>query len=198
MDKLCSACNITKELDQFPRGARYTDGRRGVCKICTKNYSKTFCVKEGEYLCTICNKTLKHTEFYKCSSNKNGLRTTCKTCNPLKNNFKFKYDNNKNLRISHNLRTRIRNAVKHPKGTKSAKTLELVGCTVEDLCLFLEAEFTEGMTWVNYGDWHIDHMRPCASFDLEDPEEQKRCFHWTNLQPLWAQDNLRKGAKIVS
>jgi len=88
--------------------------------------------------------------------------------------------------------------VKHQKGIKSAKTSELLGCTVEDLRLFLEAEFVEGMSWENYGEWHVDHIRPCASFNLEDPEEQKRCFHWTNLQPLWAQDNLRKGAKIVS
>jgi hypothetical protein len=87
--------------------------------------------------------------------------------------------------------------VKRQKGIKSAKTLELVGCTVEDLRLFLEAEFVEGMTWDNYGEWHIDHMRPCASFNLEDPDEQKKCFHWTNLQPLWAQDNIRKGAKNV-
>lgn len=80
---------------------------------------------------------------------------------------------------------------------KTGKTLELTGCSKEELITHLETKFTDGMTWDNYGEWHIDHIRPCASFDLEDPEEQKRCFHWTNLQPLWAQDNIRKGAKIV-
>jgi HNH endonuclease. len=53
------------------------------------------------------------------------------------------------------------------------------------------------MSWDNYGrdGWHIDHIRPCASFDLTDPEQQRQCFHYTNLQPLWAADNIRKGAK---
>ena len=73
--------------------------------------------------------------------------------------------------------------------------MELSGCSKEELYTFLEAEFSEGMTWENYGKWHVDHIRPCASFNLEDVEEQKKCFHWTNLQPLWAVDNIRKGSK---
>jgi hypothetical protein len=67
---------------------------------------------------------------------------------------------------------------------------------VEQLRQHLEAQFTDGMSWDNYGrdGWHIDHIRPCASFDLTDPEQQRQCFHYTNLQPLWAADNIRKGA----
>ncbi len=80
---------------------------------------------------------------------------------------------------------------------KSAHTLELLGCTVEELCAHLEAQFQPGMTWDNYGfyGWHIDHIIPCAAFDLSDPEQQRACFHWSNLQPLWAIDNLSKGAR---
>jgi hypothetical protein len=78
---------------------------------------------------------------------------------------------------------------------KTDSTIQLAGCTIQQLKSFLEAEFEEGMTWDNYGEWHVDHIRPCASFNLEDPEEQKKCFHWTNLQPLWARDNIRKGDK---
>ena len=51
------------------------------------------------------------------------------------------------------------------------------------------------MSWGNYGKWHVDHIRPCASFNLVNEEEQKKCFHYTNLQPLWAKDNLSKGSK---
>ena len=61
---------------------------------------------------------------------------------------------------------------------------------------YIQAQFTAGMTWERYGEFHIDHIRPCASFDLSDFEQQKVCFNWRNLQPLWAVDNLKKGAKV--
>jgi hypothetical protein len=93
------------------------------------------------------------------------------------------------------LRHRICEAVK--RGLKSAATAELVGCAVGELRAHLEAQFQPGMTWGNWtkDGWHIDHIRPCASFDLTDPEQQRQCFHFTNLQPLWASDNCSKGAK---
>ena len=56
-------------------------------------------------------------------------------------------------------------------------------------------KFVSGMSWENYGKWHIDHIKPCASFNLLEEDEQKKCFHYTNLQPLWAKDNLKKGGK---
>ena len=74
--------------------------------------------------------------------------------------------------------------------------MKLCGCSLEKLKQHLESQFTEGMTWDNKGDWHVDHIKPCASFDLTNPEEQKKCFHYTNLQPLWALDNMKKGAKL--
>ena len=81
--------------------------------------------------------------------------------------------------------------------SKSAATLELLGCSVEELKKHLENQFIKGMTWNNYGlhGWHIDHIKPCASFDLTKEEEQRKCFHYTNLQPLWAKDNLSKSNK---
>jgi hypothetical protein len=92
------------------------------------------------------------------------------------------------------LRGRTRSAIR--RGCKSAHTLELLGCTIPELRAHLEAQFRPGMTWENYGPvWHVDHIRPCASFDLLDPAQQRACFHYTNLQPLFALENLKKGAR---
>jgi hypothetical protein len=103
------------------------------------------------------------------------------------------------VRILGALRNRLCDAVKGRN--KSAKTQELLGCSVEYLKRYLEGRFLPGMSWDNWGHvgkvWHIDHIRPCASFDLTDPEQQRACFHYTNLQPLWAVDNIRKGAKVA-
>jgi len=97
-----------------------------------------------------------------------------------------------NYRLKSCLRHRVQQAVKH--GYKSASTLELIGCTIEELRSHLEAQFLPGMTWDNWthDGWHVDHIVPCATFDLTDPAEQRRCFHYTNLQPLWAADNCAK------
>ena len=67
-----------------------------------------------------------------------------------------------------------------------------MGCSIEFLKEYLEKQFKSGMNWDNYGEWHVDHIIPCVSFDLSDPEQQKKCFYYTNLQPLWAIENLEK------
>jgi len=91
------------------------------------------------------------------------------------------------------LRSRLTDALKN--NIKSKRTLELLGCSIEEFKSHIELQFKEGMTWDNHGHytWHIDHIRPCASFDLTDPKQQKMCFHYTNMQPLWWIDNLKKG-----
>lgn len=98
---------------------------------------------------------------------------------------------NPEQRIRKQLRSRIYNVLKGIK--KSAPTLELLGCSLPFLKQWLESRFKGRMSWANYGPyWHIDHIIPCAEFELIKPDEQRRCFHYTNLQPLEAQKNLRK------
>jgi hypothetical protein len=82
---------------------------------------------------------------------------------------------------------------------KSQHTCEIIGCGIDELRQHLESQFLPGMTWGNWSrqGWHIDHIMPCASFDLSDPEQQRKCFNYRNLQPLWAIDNLKKGAKVA-
>lgn len=95
------------------------------------------------------------------------------------------------------LRTRILMALKRKNAVKSQSTEALIGCTFVELRHFVETKWKPGMTWANWGrhGWHLDHIRPCNSFDLTDPEQQRRCFHFTNLQPLWAVENLSKGIR---
>ena len=95
-------------------------------------------------------------------------------------------------RIMRNLRSRLFNALRDAMAQKSASTLELLGIEPAGLLKHLESLFLPGMSWDNRSEWHVDHIRPCASFDLTDPEQQRECFHYTNLQPLWAADNIRK------
>jgi hypothetical protein len=98
--------------------------------------------------------------------------------------------------IKYRLRSRI-NRVLRGK-LKSAPTLTLLGCSLEQFKSHLESQFTRGMNWNNYGSaWHIDHKEPCSSFDLSKPIEQRRCFHYSNLQPLGAKENRCKHARII-
>lgn len=108
-----------------------------------------------------------------------------------------RWEKDPQYRLRYNVRSRMAMVLKRRRNSKSDKTMELLGCTEQQLRKHLETQFTEGMTWDNYGlrGWHIDHIKPCAAFDLSDPEQQKECFHYTNLQPMWAADNIRKGAK---
>ena len=79
--------------------------------------------------------------------------------------------------------------------SKSAHTMELIGCSIEFLKEYIANKFTEGMSWDNYGEWNLDHIRPCSSFDLSEKKKKKECFCYKNLQPLWAIDNLKKAYK---
>ena len=99
------------------------------------------------------------------------------------------------FKLKDQLRHRIYKALKGY--SKSKKTLELLGCSLDFLRLYLQSKFQPGMSFSNYGKWHIDQIIPCARFNLQDPEEQKKCFNWKNLQPLWAEENIKKSDKII-
>lgn len=121
--------------------------------------------------------------------NKNEKRKYIKNYNILrrKKDIKFKLLGSLRSRLNKFINTKIKNK----------KTLELTGCDINTLKKHLESKFKENMSWENYGlkGWHIDHIKPCSSFNLIDEEEQRKCFHYTNLQPLWWWENLSKGCK---
>lgn len=100
-----------------------------------------------------------------------------------------------NFKLLRRLRSRMSNILRGR--SKHKTTLDLLGCTLDQLREHLEKRFTEGMTWDNYGKWHIDHIRPLASFDLTVPADLEAATHFSNLQPLWAEDNIKKSDSYV-
>jgi len=164
--------------------------------------------------CTKCKTTKPSSEFYKDSSRSDGLNNMCKPCSKAKakpyqttyskhyyqkhkskinEQRKNRYHTDNQHRLAENCRSRIRNLLSGLHRSKS--TLQLIGLNSWDqLMSHIEDQFTDDMSWDNRDKWHIDHIRPCASFDLTDESQRLECFNYKNLQPLWAVDNLRKGA----
>lgn len=101
---------------------------------------------------------------------------------------------NEQVNTSLRLRSRIRYALRHRKWPKSEKTVELLGCTFNQAIAHIESQFKPGMNW---GNVHIDHIMPCAVFNLTVKEERLKCFNYKNLQPLWPSENLKKGSKCL-
>jgi len=100
---------------------------------------------------------------------------------------------NPTYRMRLRLRARLYNALQG--GAKSGSAVRDLGCSIPELKTRLESKFQPGMSWDNYGEWHIDHIRPLSSFDLTDRAQLLQACHFSNLQPLWAVDNLKKGAR---
>lgn len=134
--------------------------------------------------CKIC-KGVKQQE----SNNRNKENINSHAKNRRKNDIIYK--------IKSNCRSRLAKLFKDGQ-YKFSKTFGLIGCSPQKLKLHLEKQFVGKMSWKNYGrrGWHIDHIKPCSLFDLTNLNEQKVCFHYTNLQPLWAKDNLVKSDKF--
>lgn len=99
-------------------------------------------------------------------------------------------------RVKCNLRKRLSFLVRLHSTKKTQQTLSLLGCSMPEFLKHLESKFQDGMSFSNYGEWHIDHKIPCDYFDLTKSEQQAICFHYTNLQPLWAKDNLVKNNRL--
>jgi hypothetical protein len=177
--KKCTKCGENKKLDQFYKSKRSPDGRDYRCKQCDREKTRKWYADNKE----------KKEASDKAWREKNRE----KYLSWRREYKKERYHNDTAYKITCNLRSRLHGAVAY----KCASTMELVGCSIEELMKHIESQFTDGMSWENQGEWHIDHVRPCASFDLTDEQQQRECFHYTNLQPLWAEDNLRKRAKII-
>lgn len=206
--KICSHCKLDKPIESFVRDSRYLYGRGYICLPCSREQKaatrKKDPIKEKEAKekarAKAKAKRLENPEKYReRDKERYPDRREYYKKNPRKRrSYKGKSPKRQGStqQVSHNLASRVRFALK--RGKKAAHTTELIGCTIACLKIYLESLWQPEMSWDNYGKngWHIDHIRPCTSFDLTDPEQQKECFHWSNLQPLWAKDNISKGNKV--
>lgn len=102
------------------------------------------------------------------------------------------------FKLKSNLRKRLSFLLKNSLTKKSEQTMDLLGCSIDFFKEYLSSKFKDGMTFENYGSWHLDHIIPCYYFDFTNEEHRKKCFHYTNIQPLWAKDNLIKNKRLTS
>jgi hypothetical protein len=152
------------------------------------------------------------TDFSVDKQKRDGRSSACKTCESKRKKSYYRSNSDRvfartlayhirkratdpQVRISDSLRSRINSIVKRGRAGSAVRDL---GCTVTELKIHLESKFQPGMSWGNYGEWHIDHIKPLAKFDLTDRGQFLQACHFTNLQPLWAEQNLSKGARIFS
>ena len=150
--------------------------------------------------CSKCEKVKVCDEFSADQTKYTGLSYICRQCESTRERERCATD--PHYKIKKNLRSRFRHALKRSKDGKAVKcghTLDMLGCSMDFFIKHIEEQFEPGMSWSNHGfsGFHIDHRIPCASFDLTDPEQQKKCFHFSNMQPMWASEKLSKGAKFV-
>lgn len=105
-----------------------------------------------------------------------------------------RYNSDINFKLVNILRSRLNAAIRNSQKVGSA--VDDLGCSIEELIEYLESQFEPWMSWDNHGEWHIDHIKPLASFDLSNPEQLKKACHYTNLQPLKASDNMSKNSMV--
>jgi hypothetical protein len=209
--KICVKCKIEKDLNDFSNNKAKKDGKSVYCRSCYSSVNKEWRQKnpekdkkihdrwEKDNIETVRKNRLRY--YYRHKEERNNYSKKYRQKNKDRIRIKNrKYTTNKyykdiNFRLSVILRGRLWKAI--TRNSKQSSALTLLGCTIDELKIHLEKKFVKGMNWKNYGKWHIDHIKPCCSFDLTDLEQQKICFHYTNLQPLWAKDNIRKSGKIT-
>lgn len=220
--KLCNGCNIEKTLENFIY-RKDIERYESKCVDCTKKYLKEYYINNKKNILNNSNlyyknnteKVLSTVKIYRENNidkvkkwrtdyyinNSENIKE--KTKNWRKENKEKRNTQEKNKRendiiykLIHNLRCRTNTYFKKKNIDRKSKTFEIIGCSSIFLKEHLEKQFTEGMSWDNHGrfGWHIDHIIPLSSANT-DEEIYKLC-HYTNLQPLWWQENLSKGIKI--
>ena len=190
--KVCTKCKEEKESIQFHKDRYTKDGLKSGCKCCVKIY----CDNNRDSRINNKKKWLKlnkeyaneyRKEHYQINKERVLKQTKAYTNNKLKTNSLFK--------LRSNISSNIYGVMKKQGYCKNTKTYKILGCSFEHFKSHLERQFTKGMCWENQGEWHLDHIYPVSL--AKDEEELIKLNHYTNFQPLWAIDNIKKGNKII-
>lgn len=211
--KICPHCNIEKNYSEYHSCSSRKDGLQAYCKICKKvkfKESKKLSDKKyhEKYYSNPENQKIKQEYSKKYNSlnpekqyeyNKKHKQTEKHILN-RKSYRKKEYDQKYGIDIEFTLKLTLRNRLKNAvlNEFKKGKTLDMLGCSISEFKQYIESQFDSHMNWSNYGKdkyWELDHIKPCGSFDLTILEEQQKCFHYTNLQPLPITTNRKKSNK---
>ena len=215
--KICCVCKKQKELDCFHKNKSRKDGLCDICKECRKN-DRLNNLDKYRSRDKVCDEKRKddrkiyrdenkdkskqyHKEYYinnKEYINKRNKRWADSHRNEHRLYMAERINSDIGFRLAKNLRTRLYLAIKNNWKTGSA--VSDLGCSIDELKVYLQNRFKEGMSWENYGKygWHIDHIIPLTKFNLEDREDLLKACHYTNLQPMWMEENISKSNKILS
>lgn len=213
MFKTCSKCKIYKSIEEFYNSKNTKDKKESACKKCeSKRHKETYKIKfeiilNKNKIWYENNKEFKiaYDKQHKLDNKKHysNYRKEYVKINRLKINERINNWAKKRRKINilhklkENIRIRTNFALRDKIWNKQDIFYNYIGCSIEFLKQHLESKFTKGMTWDNYGKfgWHIDHIVPLSS--AKTPEKLYKLCHYTNLQPLWAKDNLKKGNRIL-
>jgi hypothetical protein len=193
--KKCKKCNIEQPLTEFFNRKDSKDGKHRYCKICLKPLNDQWYQDNKE----------SRVDYYKTYRNQNKEYFNKYSNNHYHSNKELYREWNKNLyhsdpafRVKHVTNARIFAALKTYQTLKLNRTIEYLGCTMEEYTQYLEQQFTQDMNWDNYGEyWEIDHIKPIDAFDLNDETQLYEAFNYTNTQPLKKEDNREKSNKYL-
>lgn len=207
--KCCTKCGEAKPLSEYGRNSAKKDGLKNWCKDCACQYSKIYHQKNRDrILPRLKEYAEKNRDYFRVYYKRNSERYAQHSAGWRKKNpEKYKQScrlthlrkmENPQKRIEASVRAGVQKTIR--KERKGARTFKILGYSVEELMAHLERQFLRGMTWGNYGQWHVDHIVPLASFNYSSPDDEdfKAAWALTNLRPLWKVENISKGAKRLT
>lgn len=209
--KICTKCKTAKSVTEFSADRSRYDGLQAKCRSCDAEYrsSRVYVPHPRKLLVVTPEQLAERKERRRIKMLEHDQRPDVKERKRIQSRarrrtpeFRERINNRYHQRkselgflLAKRLRTRLYIAVQNEQ--KSGSAVRDLGCSVAEFKTYLESKFQPGMTWANWSPagWHIDHIRPLASFDLTDRQQFLQACQYTNLQPLWARDNLTKGAR---